>query len=148
MHIGGVTPLDSHPFSDPMTTLELSACTLTVIDDDIVHAHFKDGLVAGPDAIDEMFDAIRTLRKGRKALFLFTAGAGASLTNEARAHASSDAGSEILAADAIVVRDFGHQMSANAFVRHNKPKRPIQLFPDTDSAIAWLKQHRHLIDNA
>lgn len=131
-----------------MTTLDLSACTLTFIDGDIVHAHFKDGLVAGPEAIDEMFDAIRELRKGRKALFLFTAGAGASLTNEARAHASSDAGSEILAADAIVVRDFGHQMSANAFVRHNKPKRPIQLFPDVDSAMAWLQQHRHLIDNA
>ena len=131
-----------------MDPIELRACTLTFIDKDIVHAHFKDGLLAGPDAVDEMFAAIRAARNGRKALFLFTAGPGASLTNEARAHASSDVGGEILAADAIVVRDFGHQMSANAFVRHNKPKRPIQLFPDTGSAIAWLQQHRGLIDNA
>ncbi len=131
-----------------MSTIDLSACTLTLVDEDVVHAHFKDGLTAGPEAVDEMFDAIRGLRKGRKALLMVTVGNGASLTNEARNHASSDAGSEILAADAIVVRDFGHQMSANAFVRHNKPKRPIQLFPDATSAIAWLQQHRHLIDNA
>ena len=131
-----------------MTTMDLTACTLTLIDEDIVHAHFKDGLIAGPDAVDEMFAAMRTSRNGRKALLMVSVGIGASLTNEARNYASSDAGSELIAADAIVVRDFGHQMSANAFVRHNKPKRPIQLFPDTDSAVAWLQQHRHLINNA
>lgn len=131
-----------------MTTMDLTACTLTFIDEDIVHAHFKDGLIAGPDAVDEMFNAIRGARDGRKVLLMVSVGIGASLTNEARNHASSDAGSELIAADAIVVRDFGHQMSANAFVRHNKPKRPIQLFPDTDSAVAWLQQHRNLIENA
>ena len=128
--------------------MELTTCTIHFIDKDIVHAHFRDGLVAGPEAVDELFDAIRELRGGRKALLLVSVGNGASLTNEARAHASSDAGSEIIAADAIIVRDFGHQMSANAFVRHNKPKRPIQLFPDAPSAIRWLEQQRHLIDNA
>ncbi len=130
-----------------MTSIELSACKLSFIEDDIVHAHFKDGLIAGPEAVDEMFAAIRAARNGRKALLMVTVGNGASLSNEARSHASSEAGSEILAADAIVVRDFGHQMSANAFVRHNKPKRPIQLFPDAPSAIIWLQQHRHLINS-
>ena len=131
-----------------MKTIDLRACTVTFLDHDIVHAHFKDGITAGPEEVDAMFAVIKAERNGRKALFLFTAGPGASLTNEARAHASGDEGSRLLAADAIVVRDFGHQMSANAFVRHNKPKRPIQLFPDKESALAWLVEQRHLIDQA
>jgi hypothetical protein len=128
-----------------MARLELDALTLDFLEDDIVHAHFRDGRVAGPDAVRAMFDAIAKERNGRKALLLVSVGQGASLTNEARAVASSDEGSKWLAADAIVVRDFGHQMSANAFVRFNKPKRPIQLFPDKESALAWLLEQRHLI---
>lgn len=131
-----------------MTTLELSACTLTFIEEEIAHAHFKDGCTAGAKDVIELFAAIRNARRGRKALLAVSFGDGAGMNNEARAHASSDEGSELIAADAIVVRDFGHQMSANAFVRVNKPKRPIQLFPDVDSAVEWLRQQRHLIDNA
>jgi hypothetical protein len=54
----------------------------------------------------------------------------------------------LIAADAIVVRDFGHQLAANVFVRHHRPGRPIQMFPDQDSARAWLLQQHHLIDLA
>ncbi len=131
---------------DTMKTIDLAACTLTFLEGDVAHAHFKDGITAGPDAVDTLFGTIATMRAGRKALLMVSIGEGATLTNEARAHASSDAGSELIAADAIIVRDFGHQMSANAFVRHNKPKRPIQLFPDQESALAWLKEQHHLIE--
>ena len=141
-------PLVSLAFPTPaMTTLELSVCTLTFIEEDIAHAHFLDGLTAGADEVDELFGAIRHVRGGRKTLLVVSFGDGAGMNNEARAQASSDEGSLIIAADAIVVRDFGHQMSANAFVRVNKPKRPIQLFPDVDSAVEWLREQRHLIDN-
>ena len=129
-----------------MKTFDLAACTLTFLEGDVVHAHFKDGLTAGPDQVDAMFDTIAAEHAGRKVLLMVTVGEGAMLSNEARAHASSDAGSKLIAADAIIVRDFGHQMSANAFVRHNKPKRPIQLFPDKESALVWLKDQHHLID--
>lgn len=131
-----------------MRTVELSVCTLTFLEEDIAHAHFHDGLTAGANDVDALFDAIRRERHGKKTLLMVSFGEGAEMDNEARAHASSDAGSELIAADAIVVRDFGHQMSANAFVRVNKPKRPIQLFPDMDSALAWLREQRTLIDHA
>lgn len=130
----------------PLKTIDLNACLLSFLEGDVVHAHFKDGVTAGTDAVDAMFSTIAQENNGRKVLLMVSVGNGAMLTSEARAHASSDAGSQLIAADAIVVRDFGHQMSANAFVRHNKPKRPIQLFPDQDSALVWLKQQAHLID--
>lgn len=129
-----------------MRTIELDGCTLTFTDDDVVHAHFKDGRMGTVEDVKEMFVAIRLERKGRKALLMVSVGAGASLSNEARTYASGEDSDLVIAADAIIVRDFGHQLSANAFVRHNKPNRPIQLFTDEKSALKWLTEQRHLID--
>lgn len=127
-------------------TIDLDAIVLTFLEGDVVHAHFRDGRTGGLDDVKEMFDVMMRERQGRKALLVVSVGDGASLSNEARAYASSKESNAFVAADAIVVRDFAHQLSANAFVRHNRPHRPVQLFPDRDSAIAWLLQQRHLIE--
>ena len=127
-------------------TIELDAVVLDFLDGDVVHAHFHDERVNSVADVKEMFDVMMHERQGRKALLVVSVGDGASLSNEARAYASSKESNAFVAADAIVVRDFAHQLSANAFVRHNRPHRPVQLFPDRDSAIAWLLQQRHLID--
>ena len=128
-----------------MRTIELEVCTLTFIDEDIVHAHFKDGHTVSQEEVHTMFEAIAIERKGRKALLVVSVGVGSTLSNEARTYASSEESSRYIAADAIVVRDFGHQLTANVFVRHNQPQRPIQLFGDMDSAVAWLGGHRGLV---
>ncbi len=127
------------------STIDLRACTLTFLTEDVVHAHFKPGMTGAVDDLREMFAVISRERNGRKALLMVSFGDQAALTNEARAFASGEESSEHFAADAIIVRDFGHQMSANAFVRVNKPRRPIQLFPDQASALAWLLEQRGLI---
>ena len=129
-----------------MHTVDLDAVTLSFLDGDIVHAHFKDGRVGTETDVHAMFERIAQERGGRKALLMVSVGQGTSLTNEARSLASSEEGDHILAADAIVIRDFGHQLSANAFVRHNRPQRPIRLFPDQPAALAWLATQHHLID--
>ena len=125
---------------------DLPALTINFLEGDIVHAHFKDGHTAGRDDVESMFAVLREQGHGHKLLLLVSVGNGASLTNEARAYASGDEGNKLIAADAIIVRDYGHQMSANAFVRHHRPGRPAQLFPDQASAIAWLGQLHYLID--
>ncbi|MEO8067157.1 MAG: hypothetical protein ABI599_05645 [Flavobacteriales bacterium] len=131
-----------------MRTIELDVCTLTFVDEDIVHAHFKDGHTVSPEEVHAMFEAIASERKGRKALLVVSVGVNSTLSNEARTYASSPESSKYIAADAIVVRDFGHQLTANVFVRYNKPQRPIQLFGDMESAIVWLGQHRDLVVKA
>lgn len=128
-----------------MHAVELDSCTISFMDGDIVHTHFKDGHLVSPDDVHKMFDAIEAERKGRKALLMVSVGIGTTMSNEARAYASSPESSKYIAADAIVVRDFGHQLAANVFVRHHKPGRPIQMFPDRDSALAWLQTQHHLI---
>ncbi|MBL7953348.1 MAG: hypothetical protein JNM62_16700 [Flavobacteriales bacterium] len=133
---------------ETMHVVELEACTVAFLDGDIVHTHFKDQHMVRPEEVQAMFDAIEQERQGRKALLMVSVGEGTSMTGEARAHASSEESCRYIAADAIVVRDFGHQLAANVFVRHNKPHRPIQMFPDQEKALVWLQQQHHLVEQA
>lgn len=121
---------------------------MAFLDGDVVHTHFKDQHLVQPGDVQKMFDAMEQERNGRKSLLMVTVGEGTTMTSEARAHASSEASCRYIAADAIVVRDFGHQLAANVFVRHNKPHRPIQMFPDKEQALAWLMEQHHLIEQA
>lgn len=132
---------------ETMHLVELEACTVAFLDGDIVHTHFKDHHLVSPDEVQLMFETIERERQGRKALLMVSVGEDTTMSNEARTHASSEASCKYIAADAIVVRDFGHQLAANVFVRHHKPHRPIQMFPDQEKAMAWLKENHHLIDN-
>lgn len=129
-----------------MKTIELPGCTVSFLEDDVVHAHFIDGHTGSVDDVKALFNTIEAERGGRKALLMVSVGNGASLTNEARAYASGKQGDHVIAADAIIVRDFGHQLSANAFVRYNRPGRPAQLFPDKESAVRWLLTQRDRIE--
>jgi hypothetical protein len=126
--------------------IELDAVRLTFMENDVVHASFRSGHTATDADVRAMFETMGRERAGRKSLFMVSFEPGAGLSNEARQLASSVWCNTYNAADAIILRDFAHQLSANAFVRHNKPPRPTQLFPDQPSALAWLATQRHLID--
>lgn len=127
--------------------MELDTCIVHFLDNDVVHAHFKEGLMVDSPDVRTLFTTIEEERGGRKALLLVSMGEGTKLTNEARAFASSEESCAYIAADAIIVRDFEHQLAANVFVRHHRPHRPIRMFGDRESALAWLLEQRHLIDD-
>lgn len=127
-------------------TIDLEACTISFLEKDTVHTHFKDNRTVSTDEVQAMFDAIEGERKGRKVLLLVTVGNGTTMSSESRAYASSEVSNRLIAADAIVVRDFGHQLAANVFVRHHKPARPIKMFPDKESAMEWLISQHDLVD--
>ena len=129
-----------------MRSLDLEACHIDLLEDDIAHVHFRDGHLVTPEEVHTMFEAIAAERGGRKVLLMVSVGEGTTMTGEARAYASSPESNQYVAADAIIVRDFSHQLAANVFVRHNKPTRPIQMFGDKASAMEWLTQHHDLID--
>ncbi len=128
-----------------MQTVELESCTITFLEEDLVHTHFRDHRIVSDQEVQHMFDAIEEQSGGRKILLMVSVGEGTSMSNEARALASSAGAGRYIAADAIIVRDFGHQLAANVFVRHHKPGRPIQMFPDEESALRWLQQQRQLL---
>lgn len=127
--------------------VDLEACEIEFLDNGIVHTHFKDGKLVQESDVGSMFDEIRSVLSGQKCLLLVSTGTDATLTNEARALASSASSNDIIAADAIIVRDFYHQLTANVFIRHNKPNRPIKWFPSKESAVEWLLEHSDLLKN-
>lgn len=131
-----------------MPRQELDACTIDLLDGDVAHVHFREGRTIDVEQVRSMFTALEAGRAGRKLLLMVSVGEGTTLTNEARAFAGGDAGTACAAADAIIVRDFGHQLAANVFVRHHRPARPIRMFPDRTSALAWLREQHHLIGPA
>lgn len=128
-----------------MHEVDLDFCTISFLENDVAHTHFRGGRMISADQVQEMFDAIEKERNGRKVLLMVSVGTGATMSNEARAHASSEDSCKYIAADAILVRDFGHQLTANVFVRHHKPHRPIQMFNDKSKALDWLAMQRNLI---
>ena len=57
-----------------MRVVELDACTVTFLEGDVVHTHFKDHHLVSPDEVQAMFDAIARERNGRKALLMVSVG--------------------------------------------------------------------------
>jgi len=149
MAAGPVSPALARTFGPTavltMRTVELEASLVCFLEPDLVHAHFKDHRLVEPSDVQHMFDAIAEGRDGRKVLLVVSVGEGTTMSNEARAYASSEESNRYIAADAIIVRDFGHQLAANVFVRHHKPARPIQMFGEATAAQAWLNTQRVLI---
>ena len=128
---------------DKPSKINTGACELHFMENSIVHAHFDAGRVVNVPDVEAMFSTMHDRCNGDKNLFVVTVAEGTTLSNEARAVVSSSEASQYIVADAIVVRDFQHQLSANAFIRHNKPARPVDTFETMEDALAWLETHRH-----
>ena len=106
-------------------------------DNNIVHMHLKEKQLVEKKHLQAAFDAIEG-NISKKCLLMVTAGEEATMTQEARDLASSDEGAKIMLADAIIIKTLSHQFTANFFIRHNKPKRPMKLFSKEPEAIEWL----------
>ncbi len=123
-------------------TVQMAACELQFLERDVVHAKFNANRVVELEEVQAMFEEMIKGREGKRSLFLVSVLDGTTLSNDARMYASSEEISQYIAADAIIVRDFQHQLSANAFIRHNKPNRPVQTFEHIEKALEWLQTQR------
>ena len=120
-------------------TIDLSKSSITFEEDRIAHLHLKKDQVVEIDELKSIFEAINEEAEGGKFRLLVTAENNASLSPEAREYASSADSSRVIVADAVVVQSYSHEMTANFFIRFNKPNRPTKLFKEDKDAYAWLK---------
>lgn len=119
--------------------VDLPSSTISFEDDRVAHLHIKQGHVLETDELKSIFEVIDQAAQGGKFRLLVTAGDNASLSQEAREYASSAQSSDVIVADAVVVQSYSHEMTANFFIRFNKPNRPTKLFKGRDEAYEWLK---------
>jgi len=119
--------------------IELTNCYLELDGDGIVELHILPNCTVETAEIDEIFVTIHKEFPEARGL-LVTAGKEATLSQEAREKVSSGNVTEQIVADAIVVEHYQHHMTANFFVRYNKPQRPTQIFKTEEEARKWLKE--------
>ena len=120
-------------------SIDLGKTTITFEDDYVAHLHIKSGQVVEVDELKSIFKVINEADNDDKFRLLVTADDKASLSPEAREYASSAESSDRIVADAVVVQSYSHEMTANFFIRFNKPNRPTQLFKNENEAYEWLK---------
>lgn len=119
--------------------VELKNCYLELDGDGIVELHILANCTVETDEIDEIFETIHAEFSSARGL-LVTAGKEATLSQEAREKVSSGNMTEQIIADAIVVEHYQHHMTANFFVRYNKPQRPTKIFKTEKEAREWLRE--------
>jgi hypothetical protein len=117
--------------------VDLGKCSLQTDDDLIVQLHIHPDCIVEPDEVTEIFETIHRKFPKTKGL-LVTAGNQATLSQEARDQVSSGDITDQIIADAIVVEHYQHHMTANFFVRYNKPSRPTKIFRTEEEARSWL----------
>jgi len=119
--------------------IDLKNCSLELDNEEVVELHIFPECTVDVDEIEEIFEKIHSVFPSARGL-LVTAGKQATLSQEAREKVSSGNVTEQIIADAIVVEHYQHHMTANFFVRYNKPQRPTQIFKTEEEARAWLRE--------
>ncbi|MFI5151517.1 MAG: hypothetical protein ACHQRM_17450 [Bacteroidia bacterium] len=123
-------------------TIELNASTVSFTTDKIMHIHIKSGTELNLiDAVLTM-EAIGKLGDGKKYPVLIDCEEFSSVASEARILFAKKEGNIYSSADAIAYHSMAHQLFANFYMIHDKPEIPTRIFPDNDSAVAWLKTFR------
>ena len=126
-----------------METIDLKATTVQLRDDGIIHIHIKENADMGiADAI-QVVRAMGKLGNQKKFPVLLDCGEFATIDKEAREFWAKKKANIYTNADAVAYNSFAHRMVAEHYVNNSQPEVPTEVFPDTESAINWLKKFRN-----
>lgn len=119
-------------------TIDLGKSAITFEDNRIAHLQIKEGQVIELSEVKEIFEVISREANGGLFRLLVSAAEDATLSSESREYASSVESSDVIVADAVVIKSYSHEMTSNFFIRFNKPNRPTKMFKDIEEAKKWL----------
>lgn len=127
-----------------MATIESNSCINFSISNGIITGKYKMNAIIG---LMEAKEAVRNrikLAQNTPMPILIDGRSLFKITKEARDYFSSEEGSELLSAAALIVDSSLTKMLANFFIRINikKPLIPIKLFSDEQEAIKWLEEYK------
>ncbi len=106
----------------------------------IIQLEFEPGFSAGVEDAGQVVETIRKINGKDKCLLLVILKEDNTFSKENREYVASDEVSEIITADALVIKGLALRIIGNGYLRINKPKRPTKLFNTTVDALAWLQQ--------
>ena len=122
-----------------MHEIELKKSLVTLLDNGIIHIHFKPGAeILLSDAI-LIVEAMEKIGNGKKYPILIDAGEFVSVDQEVRMFSASKDSNMFTLADAIAYYSFAQKLIADFYIKNNHPVVPTRAFSNKQEAIKWLE---------
>lgn len=86
----------------------------------------------------EINDAIGKLTSGKEVCVLVIADESAQFDKKAREFSASKAGLVYTKAEALIVKTLGQRITANFYLKINRPLKPARAFNTEKEGVAWL----------
>lgn len=109
--------------------------------DGITQIQFEKGFHGEEEDARNMVQIFKKINGSKKCLMLAIYEEDNLFSKEAREYIASDDVSEVVAADAFVIKGLALRIIGNGYLKINKPKRPSKLFNSEVLAVEWLKQY-------
>lgn len=106
--------------------------------DKIIQVDFKSGFNIALDDAKHIVKTVEKIKEGEKCLFLVVFEEDNTFSKETREYISSDAVSQIIKADAFVIKGLALEILGQGYLKINKPNRPTRLFKSAAIAAMWL----------
>lgn len=122
-----------------MHEIEFKKSTVSLLDNGIIHIHFKPG--AEIELSDSMLivEAMEKVGKGKKYPILIDAGEFVTINKEVREFSASEESNIYTLADAIAYSSLAQKLIADFYIKNNEPVVPTKNFSTKEDAIEWLK---------
>lgn len=114
-------------------------------ENNIIQVNFETGFHGCEADAKEMVKTYLKIKAQGKALLLVIYDEDNMFSKEAREYIASDEVSEILKADAFVMKGLALRIILNGYLKINKPNRATRLFNSEKDAVIWLKQFKEEI---
>lgn len=108
--------------------------------DNIIELHFQEGFSGTVDEARNMVAMFKKLSGKFKPSLLVIYSEDNTFSKENREYIASKEVSEVLKADAFVIKGLALRIIGNGYLKINKPSRPTRLFNSKEDAIDWLKR--------
>jgi hypothetical protein len=122
-----------------MKKVEFSPLIVELRHDDIIHASLKEDFEdVDLEAMKKFTEVIKEFGGGKKLKVIIEIASFNTMTEEAKNYSASEESQLYTKANAIVINSFAAKLSANFFIKFNKPARPTRIFNTVDEAVEWL----------
>lgn len=109
-----------------------------LFDNKIIRLEIFGNITIGRAEAEEMTSAIGVLSKGKESLVLILADEITSFSREALDFSSGEEGLRYTIGDALVVGSLTQRLTANFYLKINKPRKPSRIFNSEPEAVKWL----------
>ncbi len=124
-----------------MHEIELKKSIVSLLDNGILHIHFKPGAEILLSDAALIVEAMEKVGKGKKYPVLIDAGEFVSVDQEVRAFSASAESNMFTLADAIAYYSFGQKLVVDFYIKNNQPVVPTRAFSNKNDAVKWLQTY-------